>query len=374
MPLDLRKLRESKYKDIMISFLAAAFLLVAMLLAGSFGSIIFQWVLLLLSLTLILKSADLFLDGAKALAKRMGISEFLIGLTLVSIGTSIPEIASTGMASYRGHADLAIGNIYGSVLVQITFIMGIVVLFCPIKTEKTVILRDGLCMLGAVLILTVFAWPIKEGVKGVVVRWEAGILISLYVLYIIGLVIYYRKKGNEGGEVEEEERDKEGKSEGGSSLLGPLFLLALGLGFVVWASSQMVDSAGTIAAHHHLKESVVGTAITAFGTSVPELVVAAVAIRKAQGLALGTLIGSNITDPLFSIGIAAMINPVSVSESITVFHFLVPITIIACVVALWFMRTGFKLSRMEGTSLVLLYLLTIVGLFMGWSFSDIPIP
>ena len=374
MPLDLRKLRESKYKDIMISFLAAAFLLVAMLLAGSFGSIIFQWVLLLLSLTLILKSADLFLDGAKALAKRMGISEFLIGLTLVSIGTSIPEIASTGMASYRGHADHAIGNIYGSVLVQITFIMGIVVLFCPIKTEKTVILRDGLCMLGAVLILTVFAWPIKEGVKGVVVRWEAGILISLYVLYIIGLVIYYRKKGNEGGEVEEEERDKEGKSEGGSSLLGPLFLLALGLGFVVWASSQMVDSAGTIAAHHHLKESVVGTAITAFGTSVPELVVAAVAIRKAQGLALGTLIGSNITDPLFSIGIAAMINPVSVSESITVFHFLVPITIIACVVALWFMRTGFKLSRMEGTSLVLLYLLTIVGLFMGWSFSDIPIP
>lgn len=363
MSLNLKNFRKSRYKDLIVSFIAAVALLSIMLTSGTSDHIVIQWILLLISLVVILKSADLFLDGAKALAKRMGISEFLIGLTLVSIGTSIPEIASTGMASYHHHADLAIGNIYGSVLVQITFIMGIVVLFCPIKTEKTVILRDGLCMLGAVLILTIFAYPDKT-----LARWEAVILILLYVAYIAGLIIYYKKKGKEE-EVEggnEEEGDKVGKSR-----MTPFVYMTLGLAFVVWASSQMVDSAGVIAAHHNIEESVVGTSITAFGTSVPELVVAAVAIKKAKGLALGTLIGSNITDPLFSIGIAGLVNPISVNEAVTVFHFLVPMTIIACVLALWFMRTGFRLSRVEGSSLVVIYLLTIVGMFLGWNFSGI---
>ena len=348
-----------RHKDIILAVMAFLIMMILVYLSGTMNSIILFGLILFFSIVVIIKSADVFLEGATSLAKILGLSEFLIGLTLVSIGTSVPEIASTGMASYGHHADLAIGNIYGSVLVQITFIMGIVVLFCPVKIERAIIMRDGLCMLGAVAILTIFVWPDKT-----LVRWEAVVLIFLYIIYIAYLVFYYVIWKKQPAE------DEDVISSGGNlkkeSVLKSLFLLGFGLALVVFGAAEMVDSAAQIALHLNVDESVIGTAITAFGTSVPELIVAAVAIKKARGLALGTLIGSNITDPLLSIGIAGMINPIEVSEVMTVFHYLVPMTIIACVMVLWFMRTNFKLTRFEGSTLVILYLITIVGLFLGW--------
>ncbi len=348
-----------RYKDIVLALAAFLILLILVFLSGTIDNIVLFGLILFFSLLVIIKSADVFLEGATSLAKILGLSEFLIGLTLVSIGTSVPEIASTGMASFEGHANLAIGNIYGSVLVQITFIMGIVVLFCPVKIEKAVIMRDGLCMLGAVAILTIFVWPDKK-----LILWEAVVLISLYVIYIAYLVFYYviwKKETPDGpGEISNGEGSKRG------TILKSLFLLGFGLPLVVFGAANMVDSSAQIALHFNVDESVIGTAITSFGTSVPELIVAAVAIKKAKGLALGTLIGSNITDPLLSIGIAGVINPIEVSEVLTVFHYLIPMTIVACVLVLWFMRTNFKLTRFEGSTLVILYLITIVGLFLGW--------
>jgi len=349
----------SRHKDIFHALAALLILLSLVYLSGTMDNIVIFALILFFSLVVIIKSADVFLEGATTLAKILGLSEFLIGLTLVSIGTSVPEIASTGMASYEHHANLAIGNIYGSVLVQITFIMGIVVLFCPVKIEKAIIMRDGICMLGAVAILTIFVWPDKT-----LVMWEAVVLISLYIIYITFLVFYYvvRKKPPPDGQ----DDISPGNDSKRARLFKSLFLLGFGLALVVFGAAKMVDSAGKIALHFNVDESVIGTAITAFGTSVPELIVAAVAIKKAKGLALGTLIGSNITDPLLSVGIAAVINPLEVSEVMTVFHYLIPMTIIACVMVLWFMRTNFKLTRFEGSTLVILYLITIVGLFLGW--------
>ncbi len=353
----------TRYKDSVQAVGALLILLILVYLSGTMEYIVLFALILFFSIALIIKSADVFLEGATSLAKILGLSEFLIGLTLVSIGTSIPEIASTGMASFEHHADLAIGNIYGSVLVQITFIMGIVVLFCPVKIEKAVIMRDGLCMLGAVAMLTIFVWPDKK-----LILWEAVVLISLYIIYITFLVYYYvvRKKQPPDGpdEISPDEGSK------GKKVLKSLFFLGFGLALVVYGAAKMVDSSAQIALYFNVDESVIGTAITAFGTSVPELVVAAVAIKKAKGLALGTLIGSNITDPLLSIGIAGVINPIEISEVITVFHYLIPMTIIACVMVLWFMRTNFKLTRFEGSTLVILYLITIVGLFLGWDIID----
>jgi len=348
-----------RHKDSIQAVAALLILLILVYITGTTDNIILFALILFFSLAVIIKSADVFLKGATSLAKILGLSEFLIGLTLVSIGTSVPEIASTGMASFEGHADLAIGNIYGSVLVQITFIMGIVVLFCPVKIEKAIIMRDCLCMLGAVAILTIFVWPDKT-----LVLWEAVILISLYVIYITYLVLYYVVWKKQPPDDQDEIAPGMGSKR--KRIIKSLFLLGFGLALVVFGAAKMVDSAAEIALYFNVKESVIGTAITAFGTSVPELIVAAVAIKKAKGLALGTLIGSNITDPLLSVGIAAVINPLKVSEVMTVFHYLIPMTIIACVMVLWFMRTNFKLTRFEGSTLVILYLITIVGLFLGW--------
>ena len=204
MGFPLERIKSMKHRDLVLSAISVVILLSLHLASRQTAHYAIYIFVMLFSLIVILTSADVFLKGARDLAKMIGISEFLLGLTLVSIGTSLPEIASTGMASYRGEADLAIGNIYGSVLVQITFIMGIVVLFCPVKTEKTVILRDGLCMLGAVLVLTLFTFWDKKLSMG-----ESIILIVLYAVYITSLVFHYgRKKKKEvdhedGGEMEE---------------------------------------------------------------------------------------------------------------------------------------------------------------------------
>lgn len=356
MPLPAQKFRDYKHKDLILTILSFTALLVTMFLTDLFENIWIYALSMFFALALIVKSSDIFLTGAKSLAKRVGVSEFVIGLTIVSIGTSVPEIASTGMAAYHHHADLAIGNIYGSVLVQITLVLGIVVLFCPVETEREVILRDGLCMLGAVVVLTLFTARDR-----VLQRWQGAVLISLYIIYLLGLFIYYKRRKKSSKKVIPVELDSDAEGPGMS-----LLLLLLGLGFVVFSAARMVESADFMAVHFELEESIIGTVITAFGTSIPELAVAIVAVKKARALALGTLIGSNITDPLLSIGIAGVINPIWVSEKLTVYHFLVPVTLVACVVALWFMRTDFKVSRWEGTSLIVLYLLTIVGLFLGW--------
>jgi len=145
----------------------------------------------------------------------------------------------------------------------------------------------------------------------------------------------------------------------------------IGLAFVVYSSNQIVVSADHLAEYLDLKESIIGTTITAFGTSVPELVVAAVAIRKARSLALGTLIGSNITDPLLSIGIAGIISPITVIETMTVFNFLVPMTVIASVLSLIFMQTNLKIVKWEGGVLVILYEVIIIGLFIGFDIFEV---
>ncbi len=357
-----KKFTNWEYRDMVLSILSFLILLVMVILAAKFRNVIIYCMILLFSLLLIITSADLFLEGAKAVAKRLGLSEFIVGLTIVSIGTSVPEIASTATASYHGHADLAIGNIYGSVLVQITFILGIVVLFCPIKTDATVIKRDGLCMLGAVFLLTLFtAWD------KTLQTWQGIILILIYLAYLAYLLIYFRKKGMDDDKPNDD-LDNE-KDEMGMGLGIAILFLALGLGFVIFSANKMVDSASTISEKFNMEESIIGTSITAFGTSVPELIVAGVAIKKAKSLALGTLIGSNITDPLFSIGIASIFNPIVVLESVTVFYFLAPITLVACTVAILFMITDLKLVRWEGSVLILLYLIAVVGMFMGWHIS-----
>lgn len=323
------------------------------------------WVSLLLlaaAIALLITSADFFIEGAKGLARRAGIAEVVIGLTIVSIGTSLPEILVTSTAAYGGTddpamVDLAIGNIFGSVLVQITLILGIVVMVRPLEIRPDWLRRDGMLMLGAVVLLSLLLFWNNN-----LTRWEGAILVILYLSYIRWLL-----KNQDKIRSDELEIVPDVKTQGRGWTSGAYTVMVIiGLMFAIYAATQLVNIASEIAIAMKVDPAIVGMTMSGLGTSLPELTVALMASKRSQGVAVGTLIGSNITDPMLSIGIAAMISPLTISTSSVplIMKVVIPATIIGVVVCLLFMWTGFKFNRWEGGVLAGLYLLFLLLLEM----------
>jgi len=317
-------------------------------------------VLIVIALALLITSADFFVEGAKGLARRAGMAEVVIGLTIVSIGTSLPEILVTASASASSGSDpammdLAVGNIYGSVLVQITLVLGIVVAFKPLEIRPAWLRRDGLLMLMSIVLLTALLW---EG--GGLSRIEGGILVLIYCLYITWLLSDTEKIR------EDEQQVVVGIKKSDFSLTGTayIFMVIFGLSLAVYSANELVKYACDIAYKLDVPHAIVGSTMSGLGTSLPELTVAMVAVRKSQGVAIGTLIGSNITDPLLSIGIAALISPISLTEASydLTMYLIIPATLLGVSLCLGMMWTGFRFSRFEGGILISFYLLFILSL------------
>ena len=313
-------------------------------------------ILIIIALALLITSADFFVEGAKGLARRAGMAEVVIGLTIVSIGTSLPEILVTATASASSGddpalMDLAVGNIYGSILVQITLVLGIVVAFKPLEIRPAWLRRDGLLMLVSIVILTGLLWE-GDGLD----RIEGAILCLIYATYIMWLL-------NDRDKIREDELEivDEIKTSTEFSWTGTAYfiMVVIGLFMAVYSAGQLVDYACSIAYSLNIPHAIVGSTMSGLGTSLPELTVAMVAARKSQGVAIGTLIGSNITDPLLSIGIAALVNPITLtaeSYDLTM-HLIIPATIAGVLLCLSMMWTGFKFQRWEGTILIVFYLM-----------------
>ncbi len=317
-------------------------------------------ILIIIALALLITSADFFVEGAKGLARRAGMAEVVIGLTIVSIGTSLPEILVTATASASSGSDpammdLAVGNIYGSVLVQITLVLGIVVAFRPLEIRPAWLRRDGLLMLMSVVLLTALLW---EG--GGLSRIEGGILVLIYGLYLTWLLSDTDKIR------EDEQQAVEGVKKADFSWTGTAYfvMVVIGLSLAVYSANQLVTYAAEIAYQLDVPHAIVGSTMSGLGTSLPELTVAMVAVRKSQGVAIGTLIGSNITDPLLSIGIAALVSPISLTEASydLTMYLIIPATLLGVSLCLGMMWTGFKFSRWEGSILITFYLLFILSL------------
>ena len=319
--------------------------------------------LMVLAIGSLITSADFFVEGAKGLARRAGIAEVIIGLTIVSIGTSLPEILVSTTASWNSGgdaelADFAIGNIYGSVLVQITLILGLVVMTNPLKVRPSWLHRDGMLMLGSVLLLTFFIWT-----GGTLERWEGIVLCLIYVFYIGWLLKNREKIRAEEDEIVEESSDSEMEISWAASAY--IVMIVTGLTFAIYAANELITVSTKLAYAMDVPPSVIGTTLTAVGTSLPELVVGLMAAKRSQGVALGTLIGSNITDPLLSIGLAAAINPLVLSEpSGLILNVIAPVTILGIGICLLFMYSGFTFDRKEGALLCCFYLLFVFLLYL----------
>ena len=286
--------------------------------------------IIIICILIIAKGAAWLVDSAARIARRFGISELVIGLTIVSMGTSAPEFGVTILAALKGMGDISVGNIVGSNIFNLGFILGGTAIIRSLKTNRTIIQRDGAFLFFGTLLLTALLWDLSLS------RIEGYVLFSLLVVYLVYL--YWKK----------EALDSETPS-GELHWWDPLLLL-LGIGMVLSGSHFMVESAVDLAKLFGISEWVIGATIVAAGTSAPEFATSLVAaLRRHYGISVGNLIGSDIFNLFGVLGLAAILRdlPVDIGARPN----LIMLSIMVLVVLI-FMRTGWKISRKDGIALV----------------------
>ena len=264
----------------------------------------------LIGLAILVWSADLFVDGATALAKKFNVPSFLIGVLILGVGTSAPEMVVSVLAALEGSPDLALGNAYGSNIINIALVLGATVLISPIIIRKGIIKRD-LPLL--VLITMVAAWQLRDGQLD---QADAIVLIALLVVTLGIQIVLSLREGNhehEGepiAESDDAEHIQQTLTRGLISLVIGMLLLVISSRAIVWGAVELATLWG-------VSELVIGLTIVAVGTSLPELVSSLSAARKGEhDMALGNIIGSNIFNTLGVVGLAALIAPITVSPII----------------------------------------------------------
>ncbi len=299
-----------------------------------------QLLLLALGFVLLVKGADWFVEGASKLAEKFGIPQLVIGLTIVAIGTSLPEAAVSTSAALKGSAEITIGNVLGSNIMNVLLILGITSVISPLFVQKSTVRYEIPMVIAASVILP--AMGIFDGTVG---RIDGVILLAGLVLYLLYL-LYMTKKGQAVDE-ESKEADKE------CGILKMLLMILIGGVMIVVGSDVTVDAATALARIFGMSERLIGLTIVAFGTSLPELVTSATAAIKGKAdIAVGNIIGSNIFNILFVVGIASVITPVVYAKVFVVDS----IVCIATAVLLWLcVFRKHKLQRSGGIIMLICY-------------------
>ena len=303
--------------------------------------VLLQLLLLVVGFVMLVKGADLFVDGASKVAERFGIPQLVIGLTIVAMGTSLPEAAVSTSAALKGSAEITIGNVLGSNIMNILLILGITSVISPLAVQMSTIKFEIPMVIGASALLAFLGLY-----DGTVARVDGIILLVGMVCYLLYLLKMTKKEQQTVEDAAEENEKKD------SIALLVLFIVVGGL-MIVWGSDITVDAASILAAMFGMDERIIGLTIVAFGTSLPELVTSATAAIKGKAdIAVGNIVGSNLFNILFVVGIAGTITPV-VYES----KFIVDtIVCIATAILLWLcvIRTK-KLKRHGGVILLICY-------------------
>ncbi len=261
--------------------------------------------MLILSLVLLVVGANWLVDGAAAIARRFHMSEYIIGATIVGMGTSAPELVVSVISSIGGHSDIAIGNVVGSNIFNVLLILGITALLMPIKYTRDNIRRDipiniGVSVLVIALCLLGKVWRGEYGLG----RIDGLLMLGLFALYL-----WSSLRGGRDGQTEEA-----ATASTGLYRYTPVCIVAIivGLAGLIYGGNLFVDSASTIARQWGVSEAIIGLTIVAGGTSLPELVSSVIAVTKQKGqMALGNIVGSNIFNLLLILGAASTICPLT---------------------------------------------------------------
>ena len=289
-------------------------------------------IILCIGLGLLLKSSDELIKHLTTISRAIGMSEVLVGLIFASIGTSLPEIFTSILSAMEGVGGIAIGNIYGSQIAQITLMVGIVAIRSILKPGRDILERDSIMLISAAVFLVLVT------LDSAVTRLEALLGIILYVSYLLFILSIDRK------------RNHETKKE--KLTLKPIMLTLFFLILLIIGAKFSVDSAATIAHEIGISDYLIGLLIIGVGTSLPELAIAISAAKKQSKIAIGTLVGSNITDPLFSLSIGALFGELVVDADLRFDGFFF---IFVTLVSVAFMYRKEQVTRMEGALLIGLF-------------------
>lgn len=308
--------------------------------------ILLNIVVLVVGFALLIKGADIFVDGASSTAQNFKVSKMLIGLTIVAFGTSAPELAVSISALASGSTDMVLGNVMGSCILNILLILGIAALIRPIKIKSNTVKKElPLCLLISTLLAVLFLdVSLAGGTVNQITRSDGIVVLLFFTVFLYYLITLARQKG-EKKEKEEKPKFKLGKS---------LLFVALGMAGIIVGSEMVVNGATILATTMGISERVIALTVVAFGTSLPELVTTVVAARRGeQDFAVGNIIGSNIFNICIVLGI-----PVVLFGTITPSSFqMVDVIMLVASAALLFVFSvpTRRIMRWEGALMIALF-------------------
>lgn len=310
------------------------------------------YVLLILGFVLLIKGADLLVDGSSSIAKRIGVSDIVIGLTIVSFGTSAPELLVNIVASFRGASDIGIGNILGSNIANIFLILGIAALIRPLRVKRNTTWKEiPLNLLAAIVLFVMANDMLIDGASGSILTRIDGMILMLFFVIFIYYTIGLAKS--------EKNNDHDYKKR---PISIALLMSIVGVAGLAIGGHWVVDGAVSIATKFGLSEALIGLTIVAIGTSLPELATSAVAAYKGNtDIAVGNVVGSNIFNIFWVLGLSAIIRPLPFSPMIDAD---ILVFIFATILLFIFSFTGNRkhIEKWEGGVFVACYMAYIVFL------------
>ncbi len=310
-------------------------------------------ILLIVGFVALIKGADFFVDGSAGIARTFHVPGVIIGLTIVAMGTSAPELAVSISAGLSGSNAIAVSNVVGSNIFNLLMVLGVCAVLNPLPVDDGIKKFDYPLSLIITLIIGIFGGNLilsgkvanikdMDAQAGTLSRWNSLILVAIFIAYMI-YTIYQAKKNPVQDESEEQT----------APIWKNIIFIIGGLAAIIIGGNLVVNNARDLALAWHMSETLVGLTIVAIGTSLPELVTSVVASRKGEnGMAIGNVVGSNIFNLMLILGVSGSIHPIGISvASFVDIGLLLGVSLIAYA----FVCTGKKVSRVEGFVMVALY-------------------
>lgn len=305
------------------------------------------------------KGADLLVDEAVTLSYKWGVPKMLIGATIVSLGTTLPEVTVSVVSALQGFPDLAMGNAVGSIICDTGLILGVAALINPLPFKKEVVNRQSWIQFAAGLLLVLTAFVFGKGFSafstgGRIPQFMGWLFLVILVVYIYNTIRQAKK-----GELDEHSEDLDIDESSTAVIMLKLFF---GIALVILSSKVLIPTVQETAFRLHIPETIIAATLVAFGTSLPELITAVTATRKGYGdLAIGNVLGADILNVLFVVGAAASVTKGGLIVDVHFFKLLFPamlFVLIVCKLAIQFSKE--RLNRLVGAILLAAYLLVTI--------------
>ena len=314
-------------------------------------------VFFLVGLVALYFGAEWLVRGAARLARRLGVSPLAVGLTIVAFGTSSPELVVSVLAAARGQADVAMGNVVGSNILNVAVILGLAAIVRPLRAEMRLIVRELPIMIAAGVVLVLL------GLDGTVARPDAALLLAGLVAYITFVL---RTARREFAAIQQEYAQfgrAEALAPAGRVRAGEALLIVVGLAALAIGARLLVDASLVFARALGVSELVIGVTIVAIGTSLPELAASVLAAwRHEADIAVGNIVGSNIFNILGILGLAGLVHPVAMNPGL--FRLEIPVMLAASILLAPILATGRRIGRVEGVLMLASYTVFTVVLVM----------